>query len=570
MKRMNSLNPLSQAYRSAILIALLLSFPSFATVVASVNKNSVAQNEVFMLRISSDQSVNADDLDLSSLNQDFIVGRPSFSNSVRIINGKHSSSSEWSVTIATTHTGIVTIPSLTVANEQTQPIAIQVINDTSAPATDSLVEMQSQLDRDELYPNESALLSVRLVIKADTRRLQNPQITPPSAQGIRLEPASESDQHQEVINGLNATVLQQTFRITATESGSFSLTEPKFSSTLLYNSGRGDTRIMSLETSPKTYSIHVLPKPDQYQGNWLPTSQLTLNQSWLNGEGKTINNSTGRYAMKVGDSLTRITTLTVKGMTQEHLPHLTISYPDSIRLYEEKPKFSTNSQGDTVMAIKQVLIPSQAGSFTLPNVDVNWWNTHSKQSQLARLSGLTLAVEKGTTVNSEFSLPEVPKAVAEPQTITKHDPGFWPYLAGFFALLWLITTALLFSERKRRRLPQETDHNTEKNNDSNLSTIDALTKACKVGDGISISQLTQQWLDETTLSTEQREQVKQQLDIVLNALYAKPNTIKTATADGIQRRKMAVESGPLLKLIRTLTKSSHKKKKGSQEALAKL
>jgi hypothetical protein len=556
MKRINSLNHLRQAHRAALLIAALLSFPSFATVVASVNKNNVAQNEVFLLRISSDQKVSVDDLDLSALNRDFIVGRPSFSNSVSIINGQHSASSEWSVSMATTHTGIVTIPSLTIANEQTQEIAIQVVNDKSAPAPASLVDMQTQLDRNELYPNESGLLSVRLVIKADTRRLQNPQITPPSAQGVTLEPASEPDQHQEVVDGLDATVLQQTFRITATKSGTFSVTEPKFSSTLLYNSGRGDTRIMSLETTPKTYTINVLPKPAHYQGDWLPTSQLTLSQSWIDGDGHAINSGSDNLLMKVGDSITRITILTVKGMTQEHLPHIAIQYPDSIRLYEEKPKFSADQQGDTVMEIKQVLIPSQAGTFTLPNIEMNWWDTNTKQTQLASVPGLTLTVGKGAAVNREFSLPDVPKAAPEIKTITQIDSGFWPYLTALFALLWVISTILLLTKRTSNTNTQTNANISAANNATDPANIDVLLAACQARDGIDISRFVQQWLNQANLSITQKDQVMQELDNLLRSLYSK--------------QAHTIDSGPLIKLIRSLTKLSRKGKKEPKETLAKL
>ena len=48
---------------------------------ASVSKNKVVKNEVFQLRIVSDQKASADDIDFSVLSNDFFLGQPSFGSS---------------------------------------------------------------------------------------------------------------------------------------------------------------------------------------------------------------------------------------------------------------------------------------------------------------------------------------------------------------------------------------------------------------------------------------------------------------------------------------------------------
>ncbi|MEI8673744.1 hypothetical protein P4S52_19980 [Vibrio sp. SA48] len=87
--------------------------------------------------------------------------------------------------------------------------------------------------------------------------------------------------------------------------------------------------------------------------------------------------------------------LTVKGISQEQLPNLAINYPDTIRVYAEKPQFTTLDNGDVKMTIKQVLIPNTIGNIQLPEVNVTWWDTQSKSQKYSKVSALTLNVEKG-------------------------------------------------------------------------------------------------------------------------------------------------------------------------------
>lgn len=52
-----------------------------ASFYATVSKNKVVQNEVFQLRLVSDQPANAEAIDFSHLEEDFFTSRPSFASS---------------------------------------------------------------------------------------------------------------------------------------------------------------------------------------------------------------------------------------------------------------------------------------------------------------------------------------------------------------------------------------------------------------------------------------------------------------------------------------------------------
>lgn len=534
---------------STLLMCLISVSAHAATVYASVSKNKVVKNEVFQLTVVSDQKASGDDLDFRALDQDFFMSRPSFSSSMNIINGSRSNRSEWTVSLAANRLGVVTIPSFELHGAKTQPIAIQVTQDEQAPSSDDLVEVRSQLSRSTLYPNESALFKARLIIKADPRRLQDPKIAPPTIDGMELKAASEPNQYQTVMDGIQVTIVDQDFRITASQAGDFTLTEPSLQGALLYGSSyNGGTRILPLKTTPKTYTIHVEPKPADYQGTWLPTSQLTLREQWLDSQGKPISGS--RYATKVGDSITREVTVQVTGLTQEQLPNIHLTYPDSVRVYDEKPQFATLDNGDVTMTLKQVLIPRQTGDITLPKVAMQWWDTVTKAQKTASADGLTLSVAAGepSTVTASTPLPAAP---AQVQTVTVNDAGFWPYLTALFALLWLLTLGLAWRWKFSSNVMQQAPVSP-----ADLSAYAQLQQALKNDDGIAISRALTVWMQQVTLTDAETAQLTLALHELNQARYsAQPSTYR---------------SGELKRVVKAIEQQQLKRKKQVKSPLANL
>ncbi|ENY6169580.1 BatD family protein [Vibrio fluvialis] len=521
--RLSTLNRLLIGLSTLLMCIVSLSAQA-ANFYASVSKNKVAKNEVFQLTVVSDQKASGDDIDFSVLDKDFFMSRPSFSSSVNIINGSRSNRSEWTVSLAANRLGVVTIPSFELNGARTQPIALQVTQDEQAPNSDDLVEVRSQLSRSTLYPSESALFKARLIIKADPRRLQDPKIAPPSVDGMELKAASEA--------------------------GDFTLTEPSFKGALIYGSSySGSTRIVPLQTTPKTYTLHVDPKPADYQGAWLPTSKLTLSEQWLDSQGKAI--SGRHFATKVGDSITREVTVQVTGLTQEQLPNISLSYPDSVRVYDEKPQFATLDNGDVAMTLKQVLIPRQSGEIALPKVTMQWWDTVTKAQKNTTADGLTLSVAAGDpgTVTASTPLPATP---AQVQTITVNDAGFWPYLTALFALLWLATLGLAWRWKSSpgKAAPQSSAQPVAD------TPYEQLQQALNRDDGIAISRALNVWMQHVTLTDAETAQLTLALHELNQSLYgALPGNYN---------------SNDLKRLTKAIHKQQPKRKKQVKSPLASL
>lgn len=470
------------------LASFVSSFPLYAaTMTATVNKTRLVKNEVFQLKITLDEKVSSDAIDFSVLETDFFLGRPHFGSSLNIINGDRSNRSEWNLTLAPQRLGVLSIPAFTIDGATTTPIKLDVSMDAEEPKAEDLVELQSHLEKSTLYPNEFSLLQTRLIIKSNPRQLQNPQITPPTALGLDIKAIGEPNQYQKVVDGVQVTIIDQDYKVTASEVGQFQLLSIGFKGSAVYGNNRtGTTRLVSVDTAAKPFPITVEALPETSQQSSLPAAQLTLNQQWLDSDGNTLHGPA--LTTQTGESLTRIIELDIKGLAIEYFPDLDIGYPNALRLYQEKPTFTQLNSSTTRMTIKQVLIAQQPATVSLPEITVNWWDTVNKHPTTSTLKGLELTIEHNPYSQSEL-IPLKTESEPSVKTITVVDRGVWPYLTALFAALWIATLATCWRLRKNKLSINE-DPESESTTEAQL--ISALSQ----GNITQASFLLTAWLDE--------------------------------------------------------------------------
>ncbi|HFQ5099696.1 TPA: BatD family protein [Vibrio vulnificus] len=502
-----------------ILLSTLLFTPFLAakSLVASVNKTKVSKNEVIQLTVRADYSLDANDIDFSALSQDFFTSSPRFVNSSNYINGQSSKLSEWTLSIAPNRAGIVTIPAFSVDGESTAPIPLEVSVDQHEPNVSDIIQYSMQLDTSTLYPQQSTPLKVEIRILADPRRLENPRITPPSIQGVEIEPKGQTRQFQRVEQGLQITVIEQNYQLTANQPGLFELKGPLLRGSYIYgDSLTGSTKILTLDGKPQSQSIKVKAIPNNAAQPWLPAQQLSLVQQWHQDGGE--NNT-----VEQGSSITREITLTAKGLNENQLPTLKFDYPASVRVYDEKPAFKTLDNGTTQMTLKQVLIPTEIGDLTLPSLQLAWWNTVSDQQETAALEGRQLKVKPGSA--QVFTLPEQPAQASE----TNHRPDsthqesnqnatIWFYLTWTFASLWILTLIAALYCYKHRGTSADKPQNATSNNA--FESMQALQKAITDKDAVKIEALVRQWMKTTTVSQPVKQAIESELKAMHQATYS--------------------------------------------------
>ncbi|MUK43349.1 hypothetical protein GNP61_17530 [Aliivibrio fischeri] len=497
-----------------LLLTLTISGISYANAqaIATVSKNNITENEVIQLMVSVDKSADQSKFDISQLGPDFRSGQVSFGSSRSLVNGDYSVQSQWTVSIAPTKMGILTIPSMEVAGEQTNPINIRVNKDATAPKSSDIIKVSGELSKNELYEGETAQFNAKIAIFADIRRLKDPNIITPQGNGVEFSPIGESKQYQTVIDGLQATVVEQVFSLSANKAGKLTFDGLAFTGGLIQTDRYGrSTKLIPLNINPKQYSINVLTKPSDYKGTWLPTSDLKLGQQWL-VDGKVLTNT----EVEAGTAITRQITLMMADVPPEKLPSIDINYPKSVRMYDEKPTIGKDSQGNSVMTIKQVIIPHTSGQVELPAVSIQWWNSKTHKAEVAKLDSLTLTVTPNSQKSEQMieqQTNEQSKAVIKREV----DHGIWPYTTLGFAILWLLT--LIAWYKARNSVSKETLTVTS-NHGISSSDISVLVTALKSDNTILAHQIIQDHSDDWKAKGIDTDKVKVLIEKLSHAKYS--------------------------------------------------
>lgn len=518
MTRLTSTSVLRRAVSALLGLSLMLvsGLSLAASAVATVSQNVVPVGDAFQLTISVDDSVGNDALDLSPLDKDFIYGRPSISNSTSIINGSMSRSTVWRIAVAAKKTGTYTLPSLDIEGMKTEPISIRVLDagEKGNALDDSAVKVTASLDRHEGYIGETFNYRVRLMIGT---QLDSPTLKAPSGEGLDVKQVGEDVQAEAVLNGRRYIVISRLYQITPTKAGELTLNGAVFSGTEVKgSSGWGPSLGVPISREAKNVTLNIKDKPVGYQGLWLPTPKLELAQSWQPDA------LSEPLDVEVGEAINREITLKIKNIEQSAMPDLAIDYPQSVRVYADKPVYSRDGDS-TIMTVKQVIIPRETGKITLPALSINWFNTESGEQQTSELAGLDLTVKPGSATQApvmptpDASAPVTPEsaATANGSTTVVSDAGFWPWTTAAFALLWLGTLVLYI--RKRPASAEVTSGNPTGIAKSN--SLQALIDAVKANDTVKVAAALRAW-DRTLLPSALNEEIEQEVAAMMASRYS--------------------------------------------------
>lgn len=468
------------------------SLASAAQAVATVSKNIVAVNEVFQLTISIDDNVSTSALDLSALKKDFSYSRPSVSSGTSMINGVISRKTEWTISLATKDVGEFTIPSFRIGATTTDPIVVTSLkssNNSSQASAKPEVRVDYEIEKKQLYIGESVGYTVRIRIG---EQMSQASLIAPSGDGLEVKQNGEDRQAETVLNGRRYFIITRDYQITATKAGTIQLQGARFRGEVVKgNRGFSPGLRIPVDLSTDDLELKIQDKPSGYRGLWLPTADLQLEQEW----------QPESQEIRVGEPITRTITLRIKNAEQSSMPNLSLEYPDTVKVYDEKPVYS-NANGYSIMTLKQVILPRSEGELALPPLSVNWWNTLSSQQETSRIEGLKLTVLPGEGTNS-LALPALPvlnstspgqPTPAEVQVIT--DAGWWPWLTALFAALWLATLLLLGKLWLQIRALRHPNNHDQSNRLATVSPITGMTAAAKKKQAIQVQAFYRQWADE--------------------------------------------------------------------------
>lgn len=479
------------------LLALLLSNPAYALtkVETSVDKNPAIEGEYLVLTIKADDNIDNANLDTTALLKDFIVGRTSVSRSTQIMNFDASKETRWQILLAPKKAGIVTIPAFTIDNVSSAPITLQVASAGSQPEQMKNLFIRASLSSEEAYVGQLITYKVKLYLAVE---LQRGVLSAPNIEGAQLKQLGDDNDTTELLDGRRYRVIERTYSIIADKPGTLLLSGASFSGDVLVEASRrggmfsfNESRPMQAKAAPD--EITILPIPKHFHGKWLVSDLVVLKEEWPeDGSDKPI---------EVGTPITRNISLLASNTDDTSLPEIDIPLPDSFKTYPEKPQrqtFVREKQVVSQLTQTTAIVPTQAGSYTLPEITVPWWNSRTKKQEVATLP------ERTITVVSSGNTPDItPPPIS---TTIETATGFWPYLSALFALLWL--TTLFLWRRQYQTLTTgiakktEATANAKPRDQTNLSQLES---ACQQGQPGAIilalqGYFSQQYAHEMTLT----------------------------------------------------------------------
>lgn len=380
------------------LVQLIWAPALLAQIDTRLSRSTTSLDEPVQLQLQIKGENNASP-DLSVLEEDFEILSRSASQNVSIINGHTSKTRGLTLSLLPKRAGDLSIPSIPVGDEQSEPLAITVVEnlpDSQGQANSKTAFFQLELSKTKAYLQEEVILTVRLY---QSKGVRSESIGEPQAsQSDTLLQPIGVEQYQAKQDGELYRVIERRYAVFANQPGKLQLgkirfrgrsglNDPPSISNLMpdpFNLPRGDNRV--IRSTSEQVEVEVLPTPSQFSGqHWLPAKDLQIID----------NTSNYNQPLVAGRPIRRTIGIFANGLTSAQLPDLNFEVPVGFKQYTEKPQTKDKFNRDGVFGSRQIgitLVAIQPGSYTLPTVEIPWWNTQTDQQEVARLPAVKLQV----------------------------------------------------------------------------------------------------------------------------------------------------------------------------------
>lgn len=508
------------------LVQGLWAFPALAQDVnASVDRDTVAENETLRLVIEVSGSGPSSDPDLSPLSQDFQVLGTAKSDQFNMINGTIDAKTRWTVTLAPQKTGSLTIPALTVGDQQTQPIVIKVTEAGTASSTGATSDIfiESEIKPDTAYVQQQLTYVLRIYYAVTPH---GPQLSDPKAADALIERLGDDRQYTTQRGDRRYGVIERQYAIFPQSSGALSIESPIFTAQVPdtrqqsannhflgqggflgpdpFNSLFQTVRPVQVRGQP--FQITVKPRPPKSgTGAWLPAQNLTVTESW----------SPDPPTFRVGEPVTRTLSLKAQGLTGAQLPELPSPSSADLKLYPDRS--ATDTQANTGVVVGQreqkiALVPTRPGTFQLPEIRIPWWDTQADAPREAIVPARKITVTGAPTPSTPAqsvpapqasktpAIPVEPSADAKPtpqkspSSVSKEPlpqrlssgalPGasYWSWIALALLVAWIATLLLWWRARSQARTVASSADERDISIQSQREALRALKQACQAND----------------------------------------------------------------------------------------
>lgn len=426
------------------LLICLFSLLAHAEIEVQVDPSQISKGESFQLRLTQESLQDNGVPNLTILQKEFIILGTAKNVSYSVINGQSHSSTQWVITLQPLKTGILTIPSIKVGTEQTNPITInvtqgkQIIYSRAESKSEDDVQLIARVENNKPYVNQQVIYKVALY---NRKRLLDAEYQEPQVSDALLIPLGNAKRYQTTKNNKEYIVEEQSYAIYPQKSGNIKINSPVFSA-LVY-----DLNPQRIKAQDKAINLKVQTIPSTYKGaDWLPARQVSLLEKY----------ESTKQTLAQGSTLVRTITIEGVGVPAQLMPSLQFDESKDFNVYVEKGKEHnqvTQGQITGSLSLKVTYLFKESGNVTIPEVKLPWFNTSTGKEEHAILPPRSIEITP-----SAAAVPSTPQGSAikttmsgSTQTTAPTTNNSWPWLiALLFALAWVITLLLWFWQKYSR------------------------------------------------------------------------------------------------------------------------
>ncbi len=447
-----------------LILFLSLWFASFSTsvfatdITVSLDRSPVSVDESFQILFTANESPDADP-DFSPLEHDFTIQNQSESSQFEFTNGKSNRVIQWVVTVMANDSGNLIIPVIKFGSDASSALKIVVLPSSTANKNaahdDDDLYLEVTTNTEKPFIQSQVLYTVKLYRRVD---LAKANLSEPELNDAVIEKLANDANYTTQVSGVTYVVIERKYAIFPQKSG-VSTIKPLVLTADVVTRGRQNNSFFNSQTTQRRIvksnpiTLNVQPIPATFtDSHWLTAENLELTQTWSGDTAQ----------MKVGEPLTRTVKLVAHGSTVGELPELnSVKIDPQLKAYNDQPILHEDKTVAGIMATREekiALIPAKSGNYTLPAIQVSWFNTQSQKIEIATLPEMNLTVKTAenaaqvpvqTVVEEQKTIPssnvEIDNAL--PLKVSGGDL-LWQSIAIFSAIGWLMTLVFLFLKHK--------------------------------------------------------------------------------------------------------------------------
>ncbi len=505
------------------LLTLAFAASSYGKVTASVDRTVISELERVTLTISITDGDEV--LPDFSVIRDFQILSQQQGKKTEISMGggrqQMVSTQTYSLVLEPTRTGKLLIPRLTIGNETTNAIVIDVVSPSAAAQQRDarFVFFETKVDRTTAYVQSQVIYSVRLYY---SDAISGDFPLAPDLPETVVEPLASEIRDEAMVNGQRFVYLEKRYAIFPQKSGSLTIPREIFRGVR----GRGgffsQRQQVTAASTPST--ITVKPTPESFSGNtWVAARSSKPLARWSGNPPQ----------FKVGQPSDRFVAMHGGGLAGSLLPLLEELSLDNVKTYADPPVTDKNVSEAGIVSSNVTtvgIVPTKAGEITLPEIRIPWWNTESDRKEVAVIPAATYQVMPADGAAADPPTVVVPLTqINQPAIAEETISHVWIATLIARGFLWIFSTWQWFAVRQELREFKEVhqDHTFEvvKPNEDNL--FKELTKACKANRAADTHRYLFLWSNarfktgslQQLRARLQRDDLDDEIDVLEEALY---------------------------------------------------